>query len=153
MARTVRDVMTPNPICCHPTDSVRHAAQLMAECHAGALPVVSDQSPQRIEGIITDRDICCSAVARGGNPDTSRVGEFMTRNVVSCRAEDDLQNCIRAMEQNQIRRVPVVDERGVCIGMVALADLALKAGEPATLQQVLKAVSRPSLQASVPRAA
>lgn len=150
---TVRDLMTSTPVCCHPTESVRRAAQLMVENDCGALPVAYDAHSQQLVGMITDRDIACSVVARGRDPNTCTVGEVMTDRLISCAASDNIETCVRAMRENQIRRVPVVDERGACVGIVALADVALKLGDSSRVHETVAAISRPSEEASVPRAA
>src|SRR5690348_10246238 len=148
---TVRDVMTATPVCSLPTESVRRAAQLMVENDCGALPVVNDANSKTLVGMITDRDIACSVVARGRDPNTCTVGEVMTDRVINCMAKDGIDTCMRAMQQNQIRRVPVVDERGACVGIVSLADIALKMGDSGQVHETLADVSHPSEQASVPR--
>lgn len=153
MAKKLKDVMTKNPACCVASDTVQHAAQLMTEHDAGSIPVVSDQQSRKLEGIITDRDLCCTVVAEGKDPKTATVGDHMTKKVVSCGADDDLDGCAKTMQENQIRRIPVVDGQGCCIGIVSQADLALKGDEPAKVHQTVAAVSKPTPHASVPRAA
>lgn len=151
--RKVRDIMTVSPRWRRTEDNLRQAAQLMVESDVGALPVVSPQDSTKVEGIITDRDICCIAAANGRDVNTTKVSEIMTRPVVSCRADDSVDACRSAMERNQIRRVPVMDERGRCVGMVALADLARKTDASPQLHHTLAAISQPRPPASVPRAA
>ncbi len=153
MTKKLKDVMTANPACCVGSDTVQHAAKLMTEHDAGAIPVVTDHQSRKLEGMITDRDICCSLVAQGKDPKTATVGEHMTRRVVSCGADDDLDSCTKAMQENQVRRLPVVDGQGCCIGIVSQADLALKADEPDKVHQTVAAVSKPTPQVSAPRAA
>ncbi len=150
---TVRDIMTSMPVVCDPNESVRRAAQLMVENDCGALPVVNDADLRQLAGMITDRDIAAAAVASGRDPNTCTVGEVMTDHVVNCFASDGLEVCLRAMQENQIRRVPVVDEHGACVGIVSLADVALKTANSAQVHETLAAVSHPSDQASLPRAA
>ncbi len=153
MASKLKDVMTPNPACCTASDTVQHAAKLMTEKDVGAIPVVSDSQSRRLEGMITDRDICCTVVAEGKDPKTAKVGGVMTRTVVSCKADEDLDSCLQRMQQNQVRRIPVVDDQGCCVGIVSQADLALRGGEPEKVHQTVAAVSTPTPHASVPRAA
>ncbi|QEE28114.1 CBS domain-containing protein [Terriglobus albidus] len=122
----VREVMTSNPICCVPEDTAQHVAKLMCEQNVGALPVVADQQSRTLTGIITDRDLCCSVIAQGLDPKNTTIQRYMRQNPVACRDGENLEHCEDAMQKHQIRRVPIVDGEGRCIGIVAQADLALK---------------------------
>ncbi|WP_263419270.1 CBS domain-containing protein [Terriglobus albidus] len=122
----VREVMTSNPICCVPGDTAQHVAKLMCEQNVGALPVVADQQSRTLTGMITDRDLCCSVIAQGLDPKSTTIQRYMRQNPVACRDGENLEHCEDAMQKHQIRRVPVVDGEGRCIGIVAQADLALK---------------------------
>ncbi len=123
----VKDVMTKEVICCTPSDTAQEAAKLMKEHNVGAIPVVSDLVSRRLEGIITDRDLCCSVIAGGRLADTVKIDQLMTRSPVTCKPEDTLDNCLQAMQKHHIRRIPVADEKGNCVGIVAEADIALHA--------------------------
>lgn len=117
----VSDVMTANPTCCSPETTVREAAELMADNDCGCLPVVDDA--RHVVGVVTDRDITCRCVAQGKDPETP-VAEVMTSQASCCGADDDVDEVARIMSDSKIRRVPVVDAGGCCVGMVAQADLA-----------------------------
>lgn len=121
---TCREVMTPNPSCCVPSDSVAMAAQIMKREDVGPVPVVSDYNSRRLVGILTDRDLALSVVADGRDPHNTRVDEVMTRNPVTCREDDNTSDAIRLMSEHQVRRVPIVDEVGSLTGIIAQADLA-----------------------------
>ncbi len=139
----VRKLMTTRVVCCTPWDEVRTAASLMKKHGIGAIPVVSNLSDPLIEGIVTDRDVCCGVVAAGKNADAIRVWEIMTLVPVTCEPEDTVEDCEDLMQENQVRRIPVVDKRGRCVGIVAQADLALQA--PAVqVAKTLKEISTPS---------
>lgn len=140
----VRDIMTENPACCSPETSIREAAKLMADNDCGQIPVL-DQRGQPV-GVITDRDIACRCVAEGRSAETP-AGEAMSSPVVTVTAEKSLDDCCRAMEQNQIRRVLVVDESGSCCGIVSQADIALHASRDQTAETVHE-VSEPTRQPS-----
>lgn len=133
----VREVMTSNPICCLPGDTAQTAARMMCESNVGSIPVVSDRQSRKLTGIITDRDICCTLVAQGLDPVSTPVSEHMHRKPVACRPNDSIESCEQAMQRHQIRRIPVVDEQGCVLGIVAQADIALKHGS----QQVSRTVS------------
>jgi len=139
----VRELMTTPVFCCTPSDEAPAAATLMKKHGIGAIPVVSDLSDPLLEGIVTDRDLCCGVVAAARNADAVRIGELMTPVPVTCEPEDTLEQCEDLMQENQVRRIPVVDKRGRCVGIVTQADLALCA--PAMqVAKTLKEMSTPS---------
>ena len=120
----VEDVMTKDVACCTPGTGLREAARLMAERDCGAIPVVDDERGRRPVGIVTDRDIVCRTVARGKNPLEMTAGDCMTEGCATVPRDADAADCCRVMEERQLRRMPVVDERGGCCGIVAQADAA-----------------------------
>ena len=126
----VRDVMSKDPVSCHPHDTLNRAAQLMWDADCGAVPVVDDEG--RLIGMLTDRDVCMSAYTRGGPLSEIRVSSAMSTGVFTCRADDALRTVMDLMATRQIRRVPVVNDDQKPIGIVALADLALLAQAPRT---------------------
>ena len=150
----VKHVMTKDPLCCVPSDTAQHAASLMRDAGAGAIPVVESQERRKLVGIVTDRDLCMTVVADGREPDATAVAECMTIKVMSCTASDSIQKATELMRENQIRRVAVVDPEGCLQGIVALADV-VERGEvkPAESDATLKKVSEPSAAPSKPRAA
>jgi CBS domain-containing protein len=140
----VKDVMTDHPICCLATDSAQQVASALRDQNIGSLPVVSDKTTMLLEGIITDRDLCCAILAEGLDPQTP-IRSFVTPQPVTCREEDDIEGCELAMQEHQIRRIPVVDSSGACIGMVAQADVALME-EPEKMYKTVAEISQPSKQ-------
>jgi CBS domain-containing protein len=134
-----QDLMTTEPACCTPSSTVREAAQLMREHDCGCIPVVEGKS-KRLVGMVTDRDVACRCVAEGKSPDTP-VREIMTTNPQSSHPEDDIAAVEQIMIEAKVRRVPVVDDGGRCIGMIAQADLALN-HEAATDRDVGHVVER-----------
>ena len=142
-----QDVMTDNPVCCLPDDTVGQAARLMRREHLGSIPVVSDDRSRTLIGIISDRDLATKVVAESRDPNHTQIFDVMTRTVAACRGTDDVTSAIKAMREHQIRRVPVVDAAGSCCGIIALADIALHAKRSAAVE-VLKEVSEPSGAAS-----
>lgn len=117
------DLMTGNPTCCAPDDTVRMAARGMRDADCGCLPVVDDMESRHVVGVVTDRDIAIRALADGLGPDT-RVRDVMTANPACCSPDADVREVERIMADRQVRRVPVVDDRDCCVGMIAQADLA-----------------------------
>jgi CBS domain-containing protein len=134
----VGDVMMPEVRSVTPDTSVQHAARLMREADVGSLPVLDGE---RVIGVVTDRDIAVRAVAEGKAPDTP-VAEVASRDVVSVRPEQDLDEALRLMAQHQVRRLPVVEQDGRLVGMFAQADAAMEA-EPARVGEMVEEISEP----------
>lgn len=140
----VKDVMTADPACCTPDASLQEVAQMMVDHDCGCIPVVDGEDAKMPVGMITDRDICCRIVAKGLNPLDLTAQDAMTTTVVSVKADTSLEECCNLMEENQIRRIAVVDDNGACCGIVAQADVAINAGDRKTaevVQEVSKAAS------------
>jgi CBS domain-containing protein len=138
MTMLVKDLMTREIVSCTPWDTARTAAHLMKEHGVGALPVVCDLSDPLLEGIVTDRDLCCGVVGDGKNADAIRISELMTPIPVTCQPDSTLEGCEELMQENQVRRIPVVDKRGRCVGMVSQADVALHASAEEVARTVNK---------------
>lgn len=138
----VKEVMTSEPACCVSSTSLRDVAEMMVECGCGEIPVVDDLDSRKPIGVITDRDIVCRAVACGKNPLEMNAGDCMSEPCVTVSPETTVDECCRILEENHIRRVPVVDESGSCCGIVALADLARHA-EAMKTAEVVREVSDP----------
>ncbi|HEV8310304.1 MAG TPA: CBS domain-containing protein, partial [Methylomirabilota bacterium] len=119
----VQDIMTPNPACCTPGDSVQRAALLMRNLDVGAVPIIDSEESRRPVGIVTDRDLCCRVMATGSDLATATLHDHMSPEPICCRPEDDVTQVSALMQERQIRRVPVVDDAGACCGIVAMADL------------------------------
>ena len=123
----VKEAMSKEIFYCTPSDTAQAAAKTMKLSGVGALPVVSDSVNRILEGIVTDRDLCCAVVAEAKLAETTKIGDVMTRNAITCAPENTLDDCEELMQRHQIRRLPVVDKQGRCIGMIAQADIALHA--------------------------
>ena len=143
----VKEVMTADPACCVPETALQEVAQMMVDHDCGEIPVVENKKTNLPIGVITDRDIVCRSVARGFNPLDLAVGDCMSTPCVTVTPDMSVEECSRIMEENKIRRVPVVDAAGSCCGIVALADLALHAKRSVTAE-VVKEVSEPTSAAS-----
>jgi len=139
----VKELMTKDIVTCTPWDSARVAAMSMKEEGLGAIPVVSDPADPLLEGIITDRDLCCGVVAEGKKGDGIEVWELMTAVPVTCEPEYTLEECELLMQENQVRRIPVVDKNGRCIGILSQADIALHA-PAAQVAETIREISKPS---------
>ena len=136
--------MTPDPQCCGPETSLTEVAKLMVDADCGEIPVVD--ASNRLIGVVTDRDIVCRVVAKGKNPSSVTAEAAMTKPVVAVTADTTLDEIVAIMEENQIRRVPVVDASGCCCGIVAQADVAMVARE-SEVGEMVREVSRDSMTA------
>ncbi len=144
----VREVMTSDPVCCLTTDSAQHVAGILRKLNVGAMPVVTDHESRKLIGIITDRDLCCSVLANGLNPQSTPIEKSISMNPVACREGENLDDCERLMQERQVRRIPIVDGDGRIIGIVSLADLALKE-RPERVAKTVAEVSKPQSSAPV----
>ncbi len=145
----VKDIMTKNPACCTPDTNLQEVARLMVEHDCGESPVVESKQSMKLVGVITDRDITCRSVAVGKNPLELTAGDCMSSPCVTVTPEMSVESCCQTMEENQVRRVPVVDKSGACCGIVSQADIAQHASKQET-GKVVKGVSLPN---AAPRAA
>jgi CBS domain-containing protein len=141
MSKLAKDVMTPEPQCCSPETPLNEVANLMVEADCGEIPVVD--ASNRLIGVVTDRDIVCRIVAKGKNPSSCSAQDAMTQPVVAVLADTTLDEIVAVMEENQIRRVPVVDAAGCCCGIVSQADVAMVARE-SEVGEMVREVSRDS---------
>ncbi len=139
MSKLARDVMTPDPACCTPNTSLDEVAKLMAQNDCGEIPVV-DPADQII-GVVTDRDIVCRVVAAGKNPMAYTAETCMSGPVVTVRDDMPLDDVVATMEKHQIRRVPVVDARESCVGIISQADISWTGG-PREVAKLVREVSR-----------
>lgn len=140
----VRDVMTPDPAYCTPDSTARDAAILMRDNDCGSLPVVESDSNRKLVGTVTDRDLAIRGLAEGKDPDT-RIRELMTEGPTSAAPDDEVEVVREVMIAQQVRRVPVVDENGMVVGIVAQADLALEEGAASDQEvgRIVEAISDP----------
>jgi CBS domain-containing protein len=123
-----------------PHATLAEAAKKMASQDIGSLPVCAER--RRVVGIITDRDITVRAVARGMDPNSTRVEEVMTRDVLSCSSEADVEQACELMEKRQVRRLLVTGQDNTPVGIVSLGDIALCLRESQS-GEVLRKVSEP----------
>jgi CBS domain-containing protein len=136
-----KDIMTESPACCGPDTALPEVARMMVEHDCGEIPVV-DKGKKPV-GVVTDRDITCRTVAEGKNPRELTAKDCMSSPVVTVTPETSVEDCCKTMEDNQVRRVPVVDESGACCGMVSQADVAQRGSKDETAD-VVREVSRPT---------
>jgi CBS domain-containing protein len=136
------EVMTDNPVCCLPNDLVSQAARVMRREHIGAIPVVSDERTKEIIGIVTDRDLAIKVVAESRDPNRTIVSDVMTHTIVVCRDGDDLSSAIAAIEEYQIRRIPVIDQGGRLVGIISQRDVYSRVHPPEMTPVMIEEISR-----------
>jgi len=136
-----REIMTKDPECCLPSDSVMKAAQLMKSEDVGPIPIVDDKEGKKLTGIVTDRDLAIKVVAEARDPKTTSIEEVMSEGLVTCRENDDVQTVLKLMQDNQIRRIPVVDKKDQLVGIIAQADVATRLGRTGATGKVVEQIS------------
>jgi CBS domain-containing protein len=127
MAKTAREIVTPDPVCVRSSDSVLDAARRMAELGVGSLPICGEDN--KLKGLITDRDIVVKVIAAANDPRAVHVGELAQGEAVTVGADDSAEEMLATMRRHQVRRLPVIDGQQV-IGIVALADVARALSDP-----------------------
>ena len=136
-----RDVMTKGFQSIGHQESIRRAAQVMRELDVGILPIQKDD---RLVGTVTDRDITIRATAAGKAPDDTPVAEVMSEGVLFGYEDEDAQAAASLMEEQQVRRLFVLDRSDRCIGVVSLGDLAVRGQDQSLSGEVLEEVSKPT---------
>ncbi len=133
----IRDVMTPEPRTVTADSTVAEAARLMRDEETGIAPIIEGE---RLVGVVTDRDIAIKVAAEGKDPQSTKVSEVASSNLVTIDPQQDLDEALRLMAQHQVRRLPVVEEDGKLVGILAQADVARHAG-PERTGQVVEEIS------------
>ena len=136
------EVMTKDPVCCLPVDLVTKVAELMKSEHVGSIPVVDNEQTKKLVGIVTDRDLALKIVADKLDAKSTKVEMVMTRKLVTCHAEDDLQKAVDAMSEKQLRRIPIVDADNKILGIIAQADVMMHFDHPKKAAEMVKEISR-----------
>jgi CBS domain-containing protein len=129
MGQNIKDVMTSDPRTIEADKSVAYAAKMMRDEDVGLAPVVEGD---KLIGMLTDRDIAIRVVAEGKNPEQVTVREVASQQVVTIDPQQDLDEALRIMAKHQVRRLPVVEEDGRLVGVVAQADVARKGDDSQT---------------------
>ena len=135
-----QDIMTRDPRTVTPDTPITEAARLMKDQDVGILPVVESSSSRKLVGVITDRDITIRHVAGGHTPDC-KVREAMSAGVKTCKATDDVNSVMDMMGAEQVRRVPIVDERGTLVGIIAQADIVIDAPNDKRAERTVEKIS------------
>jgi len=140
------EVMTKDPAVCMPGDLVANVARMMKKEDVGPIPIVQDGETRKLIGMVTDRDLVLRMVAEGRDTKTTKAEEVMSRKLVTCHADDDVQKALDAMSENQLRRIPVVDDENRIVGIIAQADVAMRVNQPEKTAAMVKKISRSKKQ-------
>ncbi|MCE5186058.1 MAG: CBS domain-containing protein [Planctomycetaceae bacterium] len=137
----VREIMSTHVQQIRSDASVSEAADTMRNFDVGILPVLEGN---KVVGILTDRDIVIRAVAAGLDPEETTVRDVMTSDVLGCSFDDDVETVAQIMEDNQVRRLVVLNDQQLVVGIVSLGDLAVKSRDERLSYEVLEKVCEPS---------
>ena len=135
------ELMTKSLVCCLASEPVSKVAQMMKDNDIGAIPVVDGQQHKHPIGMVTDRDIALGVVALGRDPLITTAEAVMTRAVVTCHDDEDILDILEAMSVYQVRRIPVVDRNNSLVGIISLADIALRLDQPKRIAEMIREVS------------
>ena len=142
----ISEIMSKNPRSVSPDTPVSEAAQLMKEEDVGLVPVVERvggaETRGRLVGVVTDRDIAIRAVAEGRAVD-SPVSDVMSGGVKTCSPDDSVEEAMEVMGREQVRRIPIVDERGSLVGVVSQADVVRLSGKDREAEKTVEKISQP----------
>ena len=137
-SRSIRQLMTDNPCAIDAEKPVAHTAKMMRDETVGLAPIVEGD---RLIGTLTDRDIAVRVVAEGRDPEATAVREVASTDLVTIDPEQELDEALRLMAEHQVRRLPVVEEDGRLVGVVAQADIA-RHGDDRQTGQVVEQISQ-----------
>ena len=140
----IQEIMTKDPACVTPGTTVRDAAKVMQQEDTGIVPVVESEGTKRLIGVVTDRDLAIRVVAEGRDGNT-RVSEVMSSGrLATLRPDADVDEAMDRMADEQVRRIPIVDDRGALVGIVAQADVVRKTRDDKKSERTVEQISRPS---------
>ncbi len=136
--KQAKEVMTGNPVVCEKSNTVQDAAQAMKSRDCGVIPIADESD--RLVGIVTDRDICLRAVAENKDPGSTRLEEVMTREVLTCREDEDLDSILDKMERKKVKRIAVVNDQNRCIGIISEKDIGQSAEKETQVAEFVESV-------------
>ena len=139
-----QDIMSKDPMCVTPDTPLVEAARIMKTENIGVVPVVESTGSKRLVGVLTDRDIAIRAVAEGRDGATTSVGHVMTSDVRTSAASDSVEDVMELMGREQVRRIPIVDESGALVGIIAQADIVIEARDDKKAERTVEKISQPS---------
>lgn len=138
----IQEVMTRDPRTVTPETSARDAACIMKDEDVGIIPVIDGES-RRLVGVVTDRDLALRIVAEGRNGETRVCDVMSAGKLATCTPDQELDSAMETMASEQVRRIPIVDERGSLVGIVAQADVVRKSGNDKKAEKTVESISEP----------
>jgi CBS domain-containing protein len=138
---SVSEIMTTDFEMIDSTCSLTEAAEKMKSLNVGFLPV---KEGTRLAGLLTDRDIVIRGLAEGLDPGSTQVKDILSSEVVYCYDDDNVEDAARLMEDNQIRRLIVVNHDQTPVGIVSIGDIAVKSGQEQLAGEILERISEPA---------
>jgi CBS domain-containing protein len=138
MGKSIRELMTDNPCAIDSEKPVAYAAKMMRDEDVGLAPIVEGD---RLVGTLTDRDIAIRVVAEGRDPESTKVADVASTDLVTVDPQQNLEEALRLMAEYQVRRLPVVEEDGRLVGVVAQADVA-REGHDTKTGEVVEQISK-----------
>lgn len=151
----IQEIMTKNPEVCTANDRVEVAAEIMRRVDTGIVPVIKrENNHAKLVGVVTDRDLCLGILAYGKKLDSAKVGDFMSKNVTTCKPFESVSQALTRMKRAQVRRLPVVNADSEVVGILSLADVVLnQAAKKDEFCQTMAAICASSKTRSTRRAA
>ena len=137
-----REIMTADPRTVTPDTGLQEVARLMQQEDVGIIPVVA-AGGRNLLGVVTDRDIALRVVGEGRDGKTVKVSDVMSSNVRTCKQDDSVDDIMDLMGKEQLRRIPIVDERGALVGIVAQADVVRQAKNDKKAERTVEKISEP----------
>jgi len=137
-----KDIMTKDPATVTPETRIQDAARMMKDQNVGILPVVERSGSKRLAGVVTDRDIAIRCVAEGHDSSKCQVREAMSRDVQTARPDDAVEDVMKRMAKEQVRRIPIVDAGGELVGIIAQADIVREADDDKRAERTVEEISR-----------
>ena len=139
-----REIMTANPRTVTPDTNLPEVARLMQSEDVGIVPVVDGAGSRQLIGVVTDRDIALRVVGEGKDAKTTKVSDVMSTGVTTCKQDDSVDDVMELMGREQVRRIPIVDDRGALVGIVAQADVVREAKSDRKAERTVEQISEPS---------
>ena len=136
-----KDIMAKNIKSCTRDCTAIDAAKLMKEINSGVIPIVNEEN--QILGVLTDRDITLKTIAEFKDPFYTSVQDIMSQSVVTVSPNESIDSAISKMKEYRVRRLPVVDNNKVVLGMLSLGDIAVQAHEEHETFEALEKISEP----------
>jgi CBS domain-containing protein len=137
------EIMTPNPQCIGPDETLIQAAKQMKRLNVGMLPVCNED---HLVGVLTDRDIAIRAVANGLDPNHTTIRTIMSRLIISCFSDEDQEAAASLMQSHRLRRLPVLDRDEQLVGVISLTDLAYRTNQETLASRVLEGIAAHRVQ-------